>query len=224
MINNYFSKFNIVFTGFEKRIQQSLEFYLIEKLDLLEKTEIINENTNEELKVHIFFITNISDINNYNFKNSTTVNERVLCIVDFDDFGNLLSCVQTGCYGCIPLSNIFEELTTALISVLQNKIYISAAFAATIHEYFKGSSTPCYGNLFTNREHKLIKLLTTGALYKEIAWKMRISENTVRSHVRNIYGKLKVHSKTELTQKILNGNLITSTIYFLSDYIACLCY
>src|ERR1044072_2329571 len=105
MINNYFSKFNIEFTGFEKRIQQSLEFYFLEKLDILERAPVLNESCNEQLKIHIFLINNISNINDYNFKKSVAVNERVLCVVDFDDFGNLLSCVQTGCYGCISLSN-----------------------------------------------------------------------------------------------------------------------
>ena len=61
--------------------------------------------------------------------------------------------------------------------LLQNKVYISPAFAPNVIKYFKDSKDP-YLSLFTSRENKLIQLLTKGALYKEIAWKMRISENT----------------------------------------------
>ena len=118
---------------------------------------------------------------------------------------------------------MYEEIIPAIQSVLQNKIYISPAFAPVVNKYFKEHKNH-YADIFTKRENKLIQLLTNGALYKEIAWKLQISENTVRSHVRNIYSKMKVHSKTELTQKILSHNLVSSFAYFFAEYVACLCY
>jgi len=217
MINIYFANFHISFTGFDEKQKRRLENCISENRHLL-STEFCKENT--PVHINVLYIKSI-----YVGEKLRPQNERILCVGDFDDFESLLSCVRTGCYGCIASSNIIEEIVPAIIFALRNKIYISNAFASVIHKYFKSDNDKTrYATLFTNREHKLIQLLTTGALYKEIAWKMCISENTVRSHIRNIYSKLKVHSKTELTQKILKGNLVTSTLCFLSDYIACLCY
>ena len=225
MQNHYFSKFNIAFTGFEKRIQQQLESFLVEKLNTFESAEVVNENCNPDLLIHFYSVDNVNEAKVHNSNRSNANNERILYVGEFNDFEDFLLCIRTGCYGCISASNILTEIHFALMCVLQNKIYVSPAFATSINVYFKNSyHKNYYTDLFTNREHKLIKYLTTGALYKEIAWKMEISENTVRSHIRNIYSKLKVHSKTKLTQKILKNNLITSRFYFLSDYIACLCY
>lgn len=222
MRSNNFSQFHIKFTGFEKEVQQQLEFSIAENAGLLKITEINNENVDAGLTIHIHCFNCINDLETIKPEKFKPANERIVCAGNFNDFENVLLCVQTGCCGCISISNIQAEIIQAIICALQNKIYISPALASTIHKYF--SRTTYYTDLFTHQEHELVKLLTTGALYKEIAWKMRISENTVRSHVRNIYSKMKVHSKTELTQKVLNFKLIPSLIYFFSEYVACLCY
>ncbi len=60
----------------------------------------------------------------------------------------------------------------------------------------------------TNQEQTILKLLIQGRLYKEVASSLYISENTVRSHVRHIYGKLHIHSKAELATKVYNERLL----------------
>ena len=175
MQNHYFSKFNIVFAGFEKKIQQQLESFLVEKLNTLESAEVVNENCNTEISIHFYCVDNVNEAKVYNLNKSNINNERILYVGEFNDFEDLLSCIRTGCYGCISASNILTEIHSALVCVLQNKIYVSPAFATSINVYFKNSyHKNHYTDLFTNREHKLIKYLTTGALYKEIAWKMKL--------------------------------------------------
>jgi DNA-binding CsgD family transcriptional regulator len=227
MLNGNFLQLQVSYFGFEKKIQQRLELCL-HKNESLQKnscfSNTISKNPNSsEISIHIYFFTEPVYINKQMFEDSKAANARVLCIGDFNDFANLLSCVQTGSFACISIMNMLDEIIPAIQSVLQNKVYISPCLAPVVNSYFK-SSKDHYSHLFTSRENALIQLLTKGALYKEIAWKMRISENTVRSHVRNIYSKLKVHSKTELTQRILTASSPLHLFYFLSDYIACLCY
>ncbi len=60
----------------------------------------------------------------------------------------------------------------------------------------------------TKQEQAITKLLIVGKLYKEVASSLYISENTVRAHVRHIYGKLHIHSKAELATKIYNERLL----------------
>lgn len=221
---DYALQFDILFEGFEKRLQRQLEYHLAKNLCLQTTAAVNNIYSDSIVVIYICNINRFDNTINKIERLKTTV-EYVICAGDFIDFESLIACVREGCYGCVSLLNIHEEIIPALLSVLEKRVYISPVFSSIINNYFidNNDNNACR-KLCTQTEYKLIRLLTTGALYKEIAWKMQISENTVRSHVRNIYAKLKVHSKTELTQKIFSGKLITSAICLITDYIACLCY
>ena len=52
---------------------------------------------------------------------------------------------------------------------------------------------------------RILELLATGCLYKEIGDKLGISFSTVRAHLRKIYEKLHVQSRTEATVRFLQG-------------------
>jgi DNA-binding NarL/FixJ family response regulator len=54
----------------------------------------------------------------------------------------------------------------------------------------------------TSRENELVQLLAEGYRYKEIADKLVLSVETVRTYIRGIYGKLQVHSRTEALNKL----------------------
>ena len=57
-------------------------------------------------------------------------------------------------------------------------------------------------NELSSREKEIIHCLERGMMYKEIAEKLFISPQTVRTHIRNIYEKLQVNSKVEALNKI----------------------
>jgi DNA-binding NarL/FixJ family response regulator len=221
MVNNYTSGFKVSFLGFEKMQQAQLDDLVSQHVAYLDGIEIKKEHGFDEV-VDIYVI-------NYCEGAEAVLplekDGRIICAGKFHNFENILSLVHKGYFGCISCTAIFSEVIPAIAATLQKKVYISPAFNSVIHGYFqKNVVKTASGCLFTEQEHKLVQHLTAGALYKEIAHELKISENTVRSHVRNIYSKLKVHSKTELAQKILKGNLITTLTCFLPDFIACLCY
>ena len=56
---------------------------------------------------------------------------------------------------------------------------------------------PDKSSKLSERERQVIELLATGLLYKEIAEKLDLTFETVRSYVKRIYEKLHAHSRTE---------------------------
>jgi len=63
-------------------------------------------------------------------------------------------------------------------------------------------------NLLTSREMEVLNLLCTGKSYKMIGESLFISEETVRRHLKNIYKKLEVHSKSEAVAKALRDKIV----------------
>lgn len=60
----------------------------------------------------------------------------------------------------------------------------------------------------TNRETEVLTDLCDGSSYKMIADNLFISEETVRKHIKNIYKKLEVHSKSEAVAKAIRDRLV----------------
>ena len=63
-------------------------------------------------------------------------------------------------------------------------------------------------NHLTPQEYELLKLMVDGHHYKTAADAMGISTNTVSFHLKHIYEKLQVHSKTEAVAKALRERLL----------------
>jgi len=227
--------FAISYVGFEKDVQLEMDRILKNNnkifqnfLSLPKFSEVRRERIKINLQVVHLYGNFDAALANFTANDCT-----VLCVTDPDSFEKIIEYIKTGFEGCICHSNLFQELVPAIISVLEDKIYVSPSFFPVFSDGVKNADADrqLHKQLFTQRERILIQLLTTGALYKQIADTLDISENTVRSHVRHIYGKLNVHSKTELTMKIMSGKILTSLAYFffnsvkeIFDDVACLCY
>jgi DNA-binding NarL/FixJ family response regulator len=70
------------------------------------------------------------------------------------------------------------------------------------HMILNSSLTPLHDFRLTGREEEIAELLATGLTAKQIALQLKIANETVRSHTRTIYLKLRVKNKVELTGKM----------------------
>jgi LuxR family maltose regulon positive regulatory protein len=63
------------------------------------------------------------------------------------------------------------------------------------------SGPPVLVELLSDRELEVLRLLTTHLTSTEIAEELVISANTVRTHIKSVYGKLSVHSRKDAVQR-----------------------
>ncbi|MBI3177196.1 MAG: response regulator transcription factor [Chloroflexi bacterium] len=102
------------------------------------------------------------------------------------------------------------ELTYAIRTVASGKRYIHPAVADAL----LGHAVPISHGLdpasisLSSREMDVLRLLATAATYKEIGHKLFISEETVRSHVKNILSKLHQPNRTQAVMAALKMGLI----------------
>lgn len=86
---------------------------------------------------------------------------------------------------------------------------MSPQVARQVIRLFREISPPLKADYrLTPQETELLKLMVEGYNYKAAAVKLDITINTVSFHVRNIYAKLQVHSKSEAVAKALRNRLI----------------
>lgn len=129
---------------------------------------------------------------------------KVLMLTVFEDDDKIFGAIRAGANGYLLKKDPPQKILAAIESVLKGESPMNGMIAAKMLDYFqqqgKKSDDIEEANL-TLREKEILQLLIRGNSYKEIAALIRISVETLNSHIKNIYRKLDVHSRSELAAK-----------------------
>jgi DNA-binding NarL/FixJ family response regulator len=115
---------------------------------------------------------------------------------EIDDSDTIYHIMQKGAVGFIDKQSFNDDIFKVLKSIENGGAYMTPKVAKKVMEFF--SSPKKVLEPLSEREHEIANTILDGLSYKMIAEKMFISLDTVRSHIKNIYKKLNINSKTEL--------------------------
>jgi DNA-binding NarL/FixJ family response regulator len=117
--------------------------------------------------------------------------------------------LQAGACGYLHKPVKAGELIEAIREVVNGGSPMTMGIARQVVKAFKELPRPDVqsGEVseLTERERDVLRLLAEGALYKEIAEQIGVSFHTVHNHIRHIYVKLHVRSRTEAINKLLSN-------------------
>src|SRR5215470_914056 len=124
---------------------------------------------------------------------------RLLVVSGFDDRPHVLRAVAAGADGYVLKSDVPDKLAGALNDVVQGGGPMSARIAHYVLEELRSAHPhpEQAERALSKREWDVLNGLARGFTYAEIAHNLEISVNTVRHHIRNLYGKLEVSGKAE---------------------------
>jgi DNA-binding NarL/FixJ family response regulator len=137
-------------------------------------------------------------------------NLPVLMLTVYDDGEQIFKSLMAGATGYLLKRTPKDKLLDAIREITNGGAPMSRQVARRVVQFFQelkhlpGPPRPAPEvETLTGREEEVLAHLAKGHAYKEIADLMGISFETVRTHVRTIYEKLHVHSRTEATLKYL---------------------
>ncbi|MPM17224.1 hypothetical protein SDC9_63612 [bioreactor metagenome] len=104
---------------------------------------------------------------------------------------------------CVTLV-LLPPLHTRLTTLLKNHAYLTTITEMPAQEQTRLICEFSITEKLTEREGEIASLLIKGKTYRMIAGELHVSENTVKTHVKNIYSKAGVQSRTELMNLLLN--------------------
>jgi DNA-binding NarL/FixJ family response regulator len=123
---------------------------------------------------------------------------RVLMLTTYDDSLLIFNSLRAGAGGYILKNRPPKELVEAIEQVYAGGAPMSTAVARKVVAYFQKLPCPIsQEEQLSEREQQVLALLAQGYLYKEIADRLGITLNTVRTYLQRIYQKLQVTSRTE---------------------------
>jgi DNA-binding NarL/FixJ family response regulator len=131
---------------------------------------------------------------------------QILMLTMYEDDEKIFQSLVAGAGGYLVKRTSPSDLLKAIEEVHGGASPMSGKIARTVVEYFhKKQGTQAEHVSLSRREEEILRLLAKGYRYKEIADALAISFETVRSHLKNIYDKLHVHSRTEAVVKYLRN-------------------
>lgn len=129
---------------------------------------------------------------------------QILMLTMYEDAGQIFNSLAAGASGYLVKRTPPARLLEAIDEVHRGHSPMSGKIARIVVEYFQNSRAPSSeAEALSKREREILELLAKGYRDKEIADALSISVDTVHSHLKNIYEKLHVHSRTEAVLKYL---------------------
>ena len=130
----------------------------------------------------------------------------LMCSIS-DDSVSIFDSLSAGATGYLLKNESAYDIIRAIIDVKNGGAPMSRNVSRQVVESFqKRKANTSVLELLNPREWEIITLLDKGFRYKEIADKLFLSFETVRTYVRNIYEKLEVHSRTDALNKVFQKN------------------
>ena len=133
---------------------------------------------------------------------------QVIMLTVFDDYDKIFSAICAGANGYLLKSTPVDKIVDSLKEILDGGAPMSAQIARKVLTMFPQRHDSYPDHALTPREQGILKLLVEGYIKKEIASQLGLSYHTIDKHMRNIYTKLNVHTRTGAVAKALKERLL----------------
>jgi DNA-binding NarL/FixJ family response regulator len=136
---------------------------------------------------------------------------RVIMLTVHEENEKIFEAICAGASGYLLKPSSTEQIVEAVRQVQRGAAPINAHIAKKMLTMFARLATPKsaadeYG--LTAREREILQLLVEGMTIAQIAERLIVSYHTVDTHIRNIYGKLHVHSRGGAVAKAVHERLV----------------
>jgi len=133
---------------------------------------------------------------------------RILMLTVHEERDTVYEAILAGASGYLLKGSTPEGLIRALHEVAAGGAPINTFIARKLLDTFARLRAPAEEYSLTPREREILELLVEGPTMRAIAEDLGVSYHTVDAHIRNIYEKLHVHSRSGAVAKALRENLV----------------
>ncbi|MBQ7832493.1 MAG: response regulator transcription factor [Lachnospiraceae bacterium] len=129
---------------------------------------------------------------------------KVIFLTFQSDYHHFYLAMNSGINGYILQDHFISEYKYATEIIREGIIYVDPSLLQNYNYYIEERRKD--GISFTKREKQILSYLSCGLINKEIAIKLNITEDTVKSHMRIIYKKIEVNDRTQAALYAIKHN------------------
>lgn len=128
-------------------------------------------------------------------------NARIIVLTTYEGDVQAVRALKAGASAYLLKTSLRKELLEAIRTVHAGRRYVPAEIAQEIAMH-AGDET------LSPRELEILQLVADGHANKGIAWKLSISEDTVKAHLKNVFAKLDVRDRTQAVTAALRRGIV----------------
>src|SRR2546423_14883384 len=132
---------------------------------------------------------------------------EVIALTSVLDDASVTGAIRAGAIGYLLKNSDADELRRAIRAAAQGQVHLSPEAAARLVKEIQIPGSP---ESLTERETSVLRLLARGQANKQIARELKIGEQTVKTHVSRILGKLQLQSRTAAALYALDRGLVSA--------------
>ncbi|MFQ5861356.1 MAG: response regulator [Dehalococcoidia bacterium] len=136
---------------------------------------------------------------------------HILVLTASEKESDLFSAIKSGAEGYILKNAEPEEMVQAILQVARGGVIVSPTMASALLAEFTSTvevAAAQEASALSPREGEVLQFIAQGAPNKEIADKLFISENTVKTHLRNILEKLHLANRSQAAAYAVRAGLV----------------
>ena len=141
-------------------------------------------------------------------RNSQWKKQKVIILTIHNEIEYLMKAMEIGIEGYVLKDAESTILKEAIFAVHSGEKYIDHSMIPSLKEKVAQEKEQREEDKLTRREIEVLKLLAEGLFNKEIAYKLLISEKTVKNHVSNIFKKIGVSDRTQAAVYAIKNNIV----------------
>lgn len=141
-------------------------------------------------------------------RSSKNKKQKILILTIHNEVEYLMKAVEIGVEGYVLKDAESSVLKKAIYTIYSGENYIDFTLVPMLNEKLAQEKEKVEEEKLTRREIEVLKLLAEGLFNKEIAYKLSISEKTVKNHVSNIFKKIGVFDRTQAAVYAIKNNIV----------------
>ena len=162
-----------------------------------------NEKTTPEIILLDILLPGESGMDGIPFLKQTYPNAKIIMLTAYNDESLIINCIKLGAVGYALKNTQVSQLVEIIKQTSRSGSFIDENSLSKIINSLQTKTEVGFLEILTYREKEIVALVERGLSYKQMSTQLFVTTYTINYHLKNIYKKLGIHSKSELLTKII---------------------
>jgi DNA-binding NarL/FixJ family response regulator len=129
---------------------------------------------------------------------------KIIILTAYNEENLIINCLRQGAVGYALKTAKLSQLVEVILHTKRTGAFVDELSLSKVISNIQAKKTGSFKELLTFREKEIVSLVEKGYSYKQMSEQLFVTTYTINYHLKNIYKKLGIHSKSELLSKLMD--------------------